>query len=236
MNDEAIKQFNVVIFGTNGTGKTTEFIDIGTQYIQAKESIGLEKNFLLCVSDDNEKKYDWLPEIDIRDVHGDFGLAKVICNVNIDKNDKKTKTIYQTIYENYALKKLQFNGMIANDDMGVMMSRRPNDVLTMMGRRRQMNLDLLWCFHGLTTDCPPAFIRTLTQIVLFKTTDNHKDTMDKLGTDKAKEFERVYFKVQAYSNGNMLDAKGNIVHDKRLAVYNKEGFKLPYYKEEINLI
>ncbi len=233
---EAIKQFNMVMFGTNGTGKTTEFIDIMSNYIIEKEKLGMKKNLLLCVPDDTEKKYDWLPEIEMQDIHGDFGLAKIICNVNLDKSDKKSRTVYQTIYENYAAKRRQFNGIVCNDDMGVLMSRRPNDILAMNGRRRQMNLDLLWCFHGLTTDCPPSFIKTVTEIVLFKTTDDHKDTMNKISSDKRQSFEDTYFKVQAYANGNMLDIHGKITTDKSKAYYNVEGLHLPYYKEELRLI
>lgn len=231
-----IKQFNEILFGTNGTGKTTEMLNIFNSYMDGKESIGQEKNALFLMPDDSEKKYDGIPEIHINDIHGDFGIAKLICNVNFDKSDKKTKTIYELLYERYALAKRQFNGIVINDDMGGLMSRRPNDILTMLSRRRQMNMDLIWNFHGLTTDCPKAFFRTVTGIILFKTTDDHTDTMNKIGRDKHDMFKEAYFEVQAFANGRMLDINGNITSDPNKAYYNPTGIKLPYHKTEIRLI
>lgn len=229
-----VKQFNTLLFGTNGTGKTTVMLDLFYEYMLAKESLGVVKNGLFLMPDDAESKYDDIPEINVNDLGGNFGIAKIICDVNATSSDKKAKSIYTEIYERYACKKRKFDGLIVNDDMAMLMNRRPNDIITMCSRRRQMNLDLLWNFHGLTTDCPKAFWRYVTSIILFKTADDYTDTYEKIS--KPAEFEKLYFEVQSISNGVMLDAKGNFTENKDKAVYNSEQKHLPYYKGELNLI
>lgn len=230
------KQINSLWFGTNGTGKTTDMLDVANRFMDDKESLGLIKNQLVLIPDDSEKKYDNIPEGQISDLHGDFGIMKIICNVNLDKTDKKTKTVYETIYENYALRKRQMNCLIINDDMGGLMSRRPNDILLMLSRRRQMNIDCFWNFHGLTTDCPKQFFKTVTSLNLFMTTDDHRDTMDKIGRDKHQMFLDAYNEVQAIGSGKMLDIKGYVTFDEDKAYYNKEQLFDKYHKTEVELI
>jgi len=221
------KQFNELFFGTNGTGKTQEMLTLADGYFKAPANEN--KNFLMLMPDFSESKYDAVPEMQISDLGGDFGIGKILVNA-ISKTDKKAKSVYTEIYERYAAKGRRFNGLIINDDMGIMFGRRPEDIIMMCTRKRQMNLDLMWNFHGLTTDCPPAFFKSVSGITLFKTEDNYLDTMKKIAMNKRKMFEEAYLTVQAITNGVMLDAHGNEVDEVSEAIYNKELRHEPYFK------
>ena len=225
------KQFNEIFIGTNGTGKTTEMLKGAIKYFEYPQNEN--KNFLIAVPDLSESKYDGIPEITVNDLGGSFGVGLIQAQY-IDKGNKKAKSIYTEIYERYAAKGRKFNGLMINDDMGIMFGRRPVDIINMCTRKRQMNIDLMWNFHGLTTDCPPAFFKSVSGITLFKTEDNYIDTMKKIAMNKRKTFEESYFLVQAITNGVMLDENGDETDNKSEAVYNKEKKFDQYFKLRIS--
>lgn len=193
------KQLNELFFGTNGTGKTTNMIKLAVEYAIANP----KKNVLFLMPDDSEKKYDEVPMITKNDLLSDFGIAKMICST---PENKKEKSIYTEIYERHNKADVKFNGLIVNDDMGALLQRRPNDVITLLSRRRQLNLDMFWNFHGLTTDAPKSFWRYVTGVTLHKTTDDYHDTLDKVGS-KGNEFLDVYKEVQEASAENPYFSK-----------------------------
>lgn len=220
------KQFNELYFGTNGTGKTTNMLTNALKYMRAP--VNANKNMLCVMPDFSESKYDNIPEIQINDLGGNFGIAKIMAN-EIAKGDKKSKSIYTEIYERYAVKGIRFDGLIINDDMGGMFGRRPEDINRMLSRKRQMNMDLMWNFHGLTTDCPRNFFKSVSGITLHKTEDDYEDTMNKIANNKRSMFEEAYFQVQAVTNGIMLDKDGNPTEDVNNAIYNKEKLFNEYF-------
>jgi hypothetical protein len=187
------QQFNTVVFGTNGTGKTTFMLELACTYIEANPS----KNVLFILPDDAERKYDPIPEIHPLRLSEISGMYKVYAD-----KVKGKETIYDLMYKNFVEGSRKFNGLIINDDCGVLWNRRPEDVLTFMRRRRQSNADIISNFHGLTTDMPRAFFTYLTSLVLFKTGDNHTDTRDKLPYLKQDEFEEMYFRVENEAKTN----------------------------------
>lgn len=217
------KQFNEIFVGTNGTGKTTIMLEGVLAYTNAPANIN--KNILFLMPDFCESKYDDIPEIKINDLGGDFGIGKIMCFTAVGKN----KSIYAELYERYALKDKRFNGLIVSDDMGASFKRRPEDIITLASRKRQLNIDFFWNFHGLTTDVPKSFWRSVSGITLFRTADDYRDTMDKISGDIQNEFRNSYFKVQAIANGKMLDEKGRETFDIKDAVYNREQLKDAYY-------
>lgn len=191
------QQFNTVLFGTNGTGKTTFMLEIAIEYI--KNNPG--KNVLFVLPDDSERKYDSIPLINSRDLYNISGIYKIYAD---EYKEETGKTVYESIY-NYFVKtgaKRKFNGLLVNDDCGVLWNRRPEDVLKLFRRRRQANMDVLSNFHGLTTDMPPKFLGFITSLILFKTGDSHIDTMNKLPALKQKEFEEMYFRVETETEKN----------------------------------
>lgn len=188
------KQINELFFGTNGTGKTTNMISLAVSYAE----LNPKKNVLFLMPDDSEKKYDEVPIISEKELLTDFGIAKIICGM---PESKSQKSIYTKIYEMHNKADVKFNGLLVNDDMGSLLNRRPNDVLTLLSRRRQLNIDMFWNFHGLTTDVPKSFWRYVTGITLHKTTDDYKDTLEKIG-NKKDEFLSAYNEVQEVSKQN----------------------------------
>lgn len=188
------QQRNIVLFGTNGTGKTTQMLTIATNYLEQNYKHG--KRVLCCIPDDGERKYDVIKEITLEemDLHSFTGIKKVFI---------ENKSSFEMIYKTYTAKgKPSFNGLAVFDDLGVVLSRRPEEVLNMLRRRRQMNMDMIWNFHGLTTDMPRAFWGFITDIILFKTGDDHSDTMQKLPADVRDSFEKMYFRVEKEAKEN----------------------------------
>lgn len=188
MDNKIRQQDMVLIFGTNGTGKTTQMLEGAIDYLESNYKYG--KRVLCCIPDDGERKYDVISEItsEPHQLENFSGIKKIIIE------DKGTFDVMLRTYT--AKTSIGFNGLCIFDDMGVVLSRRPEEVLRLLRRRRQMNMDMLWNFHGLTTDMPRSFLGFATKIVLFRTGDSHYDTMEKLPFDKRKQFEEMYFRVE----------------------------------------
>jgi len=188
------QQKMVLFFGTNGTGKTTKMLSLGLDYLQANYKT--DKRVLCILPDDGERKYDVIKEIMPvkEDLQNFKGIAKVIAE------DRK---VFETVLKSYTDKGQQrFNGLCIFDDLGVILNRRPEEALNLLRRRRQANMDMFWNFHGLTTDMPRSFFAYATDIVLFKTGDNHEDTMYKLPANKQKEFEDMFFRIEEKTKEN----------------------------------
>ncbi len=202
------KQLCTVLFGGNGSGKTTEELSILLAYADANE----EKRSLILVPDDGERKFDNISEIEptenaLREFRGikklivdDIKIFDMILKVYTEPMKKAngafvTNTRGEKVHE-------KFNGLMICDDMGVMLNRRPENVLKLFKRRRQANIDMLWTFHSLDTDIPKSFFSYVTDVILFQTSGNHQDTLKKIEESKKEEFERVYFEVQEEAKQN----------------------------------
>lgn len=188
------QQEMIILFGTNGTGKTTVMLNAAVDYLIQNADYG--KRVLCCIPDDSERKFDSIEEImpDTESLHNFYGIKKLICE------DLK---VFTDLYQAYTTKgAAPYNGLMVFDDIGTILNRRPEQVLKFFKRRRQMNVDLFFNFHSLTTDMPRAFIGYATRIILFKTNDDHKDTMLKLPAGKRQEFEDMFFRVEEISKTN----------------------------------
>lgn len=177
------KQFNDAVFGGNGSGKTTFMIKVAISYMKKYT----KKRVLFIIPDDSESKLDVVPEISVEEIGTFQGIAKLIV---------EDDSVFEYILNYFGNKKNKFNGLMIIDDPGVFLKRRPERVLKLFRRRRQVNIDFLWGFHGLKTEMPPAFFAYLNRIYLLETSDNHKYTMDLLPDAKKTEFEQKYQKVQ----------------------------------------
>lgn len=173
------KQFNHIVFGGNGSGKTTFLIKIAVNYIKANP----KKRVLFLVPDDGEEKLDPVPEKFPDDLKNFKGIAKLI--IDSDK-------IFKELLNVFSDKEHKFNGLIICDDLGVIIGRRPENILKLFKRRRQANIDFLWSFHGFNTEMPRSFFTYVNKIFIFETSDNHEWTKKLLPVDKQEEFEKTY--------------------------------------------
>lgn len=179
----ARSQFNHVFIGSNGTGKTTVEIQVAIDYLQNNPT----KRVLFVIPDDGEEKLEDVPEITIKELRDFEGVAKFIPDSEKD---------FDKFLELFSDKTYQFNGLFIGDDLGVILSRRPQQVLRLFKRRRQANIDFIWSFHGLRCEVPPQFYTYVNNIYLFGTSDNHEDTLKELPHGKRDAFEEMYFRVQ----------------------------------------
>ena len=185
------KQFNNVYIGSNGTGKTTLLIKIAIAYLEANPS----KRILIILKDDDEEKFWDIEEIEKEEVLNFEGVKKLI--IESHKDFEYITAQFKSRKDKYGNRLInKFNGLFICDDLGAAMNRRPDDILNMFKRRRQINIDFIWAFHGLRTDVPPAFYTYVNTLCLFRTSDNHTHTMAELPADKAPIFEAVYNRVQ----------------------------------------
>lgn len=185
------KQFNDVWIGANGSGKT--FLEKKVAFEYASENI--LKRVLFVLPDDGEESLWSLSEIEKEELIYFEGIKKLILE---DENDFEyiTDTFKPFIDETGEKRYRRFNGLMVCDDLGVMINRRPQEILKLFKRRRQPNIDFLWSFHGLKTDVPPSFYTYVNHIVLFRTSDAHEYTMQQLPEAKRSEFLEVYQRVQ----------------------------------------
>jgi len=148
------KQFNDIVIGGNGSGKTTFEIKVCLEYIKHSP----DKRVLFIIPDDSEEKLDIVPEITVDELKDFKGIVKLIA-----ENDK----IFSQILDFFSDKKQRFNGLVIADDCGVFIKRRPENVLRLFKRRRQLNNDFLWSFHGFNTEMPRSFFTYVNMIYIF---------------------------------------------------------------------
>lgn len=177
------KQFNDIVFGGNGSGKTTFEIKVVLKYLENNP----RKRVLFIIPDDSEEKLDVVPEITLDDLKTFKGVAKLVA-----ENDK----IFSQLLEFFSDKNNKFNGLVVADDCGVFLKRRPENVLKLFKRRRQLNIDFLWSFHGFNTEIPRAFFAYVNRLYIFETSDSTKWTRELLPIDKQAEFDFKYNEVQ----------------------------------------
>jgi hypothetical protein len=183
------KQFNDVWIGSNGTGKTSLMIEACIYYMQYNP----RKRWLWVLPDDAEEKLYEVEEIEVQDLETFTGIKKIFID-----NEK----LFDKFVEVFSRKDFKFHGCLACDDLGVIMRRRPEAILRLFRRRRQPNIEFIWSFHGLRTEVPPSFYTYVNSIILFRTSDNHRSTMDLLPDAKQEVFEEAYTRIQRITEIN----------------------------------
>lgn len=180
------KQFNDIVIGTNGTGKTSYIIEIVIRLLEYFP----DKRCLFVVPDDMEEKLMEIEEIEVDQLTTFTGIKKIVVT-DVD--------FFDVLYTEYVEKQKRFNGIIVWDDMGVILNRRQENLGKLFKRRRQINLDQIWSFHDLHADVPKQFFGFVNRIHLFRTTAEHESFAKNINAAKRKEFEQMYFRVQAKS-------------------------------------
>lgn len=188
------KQFNDVIFGGQGTGKTTFQVELIIEYAEKNP----DKRVLLILPDDSEDKFDPIEEVAYRDVRRVKGIRKVI----VDNMNIFTDLYNWHVNDKHPQYTGRFRGLIIADDAGVLIKRRDENVLKFMRRRRQANADIITSFHGLRNEIPPSFFGYVNRMVIFNTTDSPEETIKLLPPNKQMEFIQVYERVQKIAQTN----------------------------------
>lgn len=151
MELEKIRQpKQIIVLGTNGTGKSTT-----TKRFVINE-LKKDSRVLIVVPDDRE--WDTIPWVHQRfpnRIGRYVGARKIIYNDDL----------LDIIWNNF------FDGMVIFDDCrGYFDDHIPPMLKTLMVRRRQNMIDLVFCAHGFT-DVPPKAFAHSTHYILFKTID-----------------------------------------------------------------
>ncbi len=142
----------IVVLGTNGTGKTT-FV----KKLVANELKKPDSQVLIVVPDDME----W-PSIPW--VHSKFPNR-------IENYVKARKIVYYPGLIDVIREKFR-NGMVVFDDCrSYFTAALEIDLHSLLIRRRQQMIDIVACGHGFT-EVPPKFFTFATHYALFKTIDN----------------------------------------------------------------
>jgi GTPase SAR1 family protein len=156
----------IIIIGTNGTGKTTALKKLVAKELQKKDS-----HVLIVVPDDME--WNMIPFVHPKFPH------------RIESYVGARKIIYfpgllEIISERFR------DGMLIFDDCRAYLSASvEQDLHDILIRRRQKMIDVCAVGHGFT-EVPPKFFTFCTHIVLFRTTDSINKRKDDL-----KDFERM---------------------------------------------
>jgi hypothetical protein len=185
------KQFCHLLVGGNGSGKTYTAIEIAIEYMRNNP----KKRVLFILCDDNDKKLRNVPRIGFKNLRTFKGVAKII--IDTEKDFDKIREAYRADFSEDGTEScFPLNGLIVCDDLGSAMPRRPEKVAMFIKKRRQINADFLWLFHGWRNDVPPLFFTYINHIIIFQTSDTYDEFVKKIRKDKVQEFIQLYDYVQ----------------------------------------
>lgn len=188
------KQFFIIIIGGNGCGKTTLMLKIAQMYFKANP----KKRGLIGVADDGEKKLRGFKYITKQQLRVFTGIKKIMIEEEQDFLD--IANTYKPVYNEKTgqFDCNQFDGLMIFDDLGGVMSRRPEPLLKFLKKRRQPNVDILMVFHGLRADTPPSLYSYANKIILFKTSDDPEGATKNLAPTVKEKFMKAYDRVQSH--------------------------------------
>ena len=180
------QQFNTIIIGTNGTGKTSLLLKIISAYGAQK------KRVLLLDNDGLERKYSKIDIIEESELIRFTGTKRLFID------DINFFVRFKNVFFNRE-KRVMFNGLLVDDDAGTHLSRRDEILLEILRRRRQANLDVITVFHGLS-EVPPSLWTFCTSLILFKTVDGYERLEKNLPSNRINDFKVLVKKVNEHKS------------------------------------
>lgn len=179
MNQETRQPKQIVVVGTNGTGKTTLVKEI------VKEQLKLGRRVLVVVPDDCE--WNFFPDVNPRfpeRIAWYKGARKIIY----------FDGLLDIIREKFR------DGMVIFDDCrAYFKSSLDNSLHSLLIRRRQQMIDVIAVAHGFT-EVPPKFFTFATHYAIFNTRDNVDRRKDVIGDFEAFKTAVERVKQKALTN------------------------------------
>lgn len=200
------KQFHVGFFGAQGSGKTTFMIERALHYFK-----GSGKRVLFGLPDDQEEKFDVVPEITENEIPTFTGIKKIILSYPIIERIKNFYLPEPTEVPTHIAKQRKFNGLFCLDDPGTYLPKYPDALYKLCGRRRQLNLDLISAFPGMKSKAPASYYGYLTHLELWQTGDSPRTLMDELAPNMQGKFLRLYNHVQSETEKNQYYHLGMVL-------------------------
>jgi len=186
------KQIFAVAVGGNGCGKTTWMLKFAAAYFKSYP----HKRGLFGVADDGEKKLRPFKIVTKNQLKTFTGVKRFFIE-NEDDFETLANAYKPVLNEKTGQFECNnFDGLLMLDDIGVVMSRRPEPFLNLLRKRRQPNMDILIVFHGFRKDVPPSLFTFANVIVIFKTSDDPEPTIKNMSPKLKERFMAAYNRVQ----------------------------------------
>lgn len=200
------KQFHTGFFGGQGSGKTTFMIQQALKYYKATG-----KRILFGLPDDQEEKFDPVPEISENQIPNFTGIKKIILSNAVIERMRNYYLPEPTEVPTAVAKKRKFHGLFCLDDPGTWLPKYPDSFYKLISRRRQLNMDIISAFPGLKSKAPASYYGYLTHIELWQTGDSPRTLMDELAPNMQNKFLRLYNHVQSEADKNQHYHLGMVI-------------------------
>jgi len=203
--------FNIAMFGTNGTGKSTWMKNLLNKYPK--------RNCLVIMDDDSETMWDYLTEIQPEEIP--YFKGKAVCFAGVNK--KEVASTFDTIYNGFGVNYKtgeHEGGLLCFDDAMTVFSTRDEHAMPIFKKRRQRKLDIVLNCHGFS-EFPISLIKNMTHFIICRTTDSYDNISKRLNKEMAEQLKKI---IEHVNEKTKTDKYYHFVFDMREPSNNKINF------------